>query len=708
MKIDNDSVRRYDHSIVIWGRAESEAVRRRFAPSERDRKDDAWKFQTRRGISTARRQRNRADSRRNALCPPLFRERFPRPTRCRLRLSQLTDYAAKKYGIKEEFKWESFPGFSVLADPETGHWAALLMRTRDESTGEETERCDVKCGQRTLSTIRAPFVTLPFRMTGYRWVGVVFGDETVPETVFSLFDRAIQDDRRRGYTIALNASPSEKTGIYRETPLSAAPAPPPPPREAVPPKILEMKKRFGGRSFGDDRDAESFFRQAKFMEDYEDDAVWTEGFLHYYPTYNDLSLRQLRGYFGWRTRVRKGVYEPIAASLAYLYLYELLCGVGAASPEEAFEKIKAFEAGYLDSGIGEAGIRRNLRRWMFEYAVIHNLPVETALACANPNDRAKDAKLSVLKSPKSHTDEEIFAALLHFGDRSITRTHIFKRDEKEAKRLFAAIWRHLSETCRIEGENFFTACFGKRRSYRWYPLSNAIHWEENPVREADYELSACRSYRCRDGQWREKRYENLHFDRNRLLAVIREADRIFRRRTKAGHYLKEKPSDAWAAPFVEEFFAAEDRARAEAARPKVTLSLSEIEHIRRDAAITRERLLTEEEQDGAEAIRTEPAVPDGANEPPLPAATSGEPIEAAPIDGLDEIHTAILAALIEGKDPAERIRAERLIPSVVADRINEALFEPLGDNALECDGNTIALVEDYRDDIARIFRGETG
>ena len=175
---------------------------------------------------------------------------------------------------------------------------------------------------------------------------------------------------------------------------------------------------------------------------------------------------------------------------------------------------------------------------------------------------------------------------------------------------------------------------------------------------------------------------------------------------KAGHYLKEKPSDAWITSFIEEFFAAEDRARAEAARPTVTLSLSEIEHIRRDAAITRERLLTEEEQDGAEAIQPEPAVPP--NEPPLPSAPSAEPTGTVPAAGLDETHTAVLTALIEGNDPAGRIRAERLIPSVVTDRINEALFELLGDNALECDGNTIALVEDYRDDIAKIVRGETG
>lgn len=626
-----------------------------------------------------------------------------------LELSQLTDYAAKKYGISEEFKWDSFPGFSVLADPVTGSWAALLMRTRDDATGKEIQRCDIRCGQRTLSAIRAPFVTLPFRMTGYRWVGVVFDETTVPEVVFSLFDRAIQSENPRGYTVQLNTSPDTGVELYRETPLPTVGPPPLPAWKEVPAKIIEMKKLFGNGGSGYGRNAERFYRQAKFMEDYEDDAEWTERFTLYYPTYNDLSLRRLRGYFGWRSRVRKGVYGPISASLAYLYLYELLCGIGAAAPEEAFEKMKAFEAGFIDSGVGEPSMRRNLHRWMFEYAVIHHLPAEAALEYADPKDRTKDAHLAVLKVPKAHTDEEIFSALLHFTDRKPMRTMVCKRNEEEAKHLFAAIWRHLSKFCRPNHETFFTSCFGRRHSYRWAPLSNAIHREEKPVRNADYDLSACRSYRCRDGKWREHCYVMLHFNKNRLLAVIRETDRIFRRRAGTGPYLEEKPEDAWLTPFIEEVFDARDRERAEAARPVITLSLSEIEQIRRDADVTCERLMTEEEQGGAVPLPPAEHSALSAGTDPLPSAAggpAGEPNgQAAQVRGLDAAHTAILTALTEGEDAAARIRAERLIPSVVADRINEALFDEIGDNALECDGSTITLVEDYRDDLKRILRG---
>ena len=132
------------------------------------------------------------------------------------------------------------------------------------------------------------------------------------------------------------------------------------------------------------------------MEDYEDDAPWNGEFRRYFTTYHDLNLRQLRGYFTWRTRLRKGDFSPIAASLAYLYLYELLNGIGTSSPEDSLRKMREFEIGFLDSGIGDPGIRGNLRRWMLEYAVLHNVSPALARQYADPALLKKDSALAVL------------------------------------------------------------------------------------------------------------------------------------------------------------------------------------------------------------------------------------------------------------------------------------------------------------------------
>ena len=91
-----------------------------------------------------------------------------------MELSELTAYAEKKFHMQEQHNWSDFPGFSVLADQNTGKWVALLMRQWDYNTGTEIQRCDIKCGQRSLTEISASYLSLPFRMKGKKWVGVKF------------------------------------------------------------------------------------------------------------------------------------------------------------------------------------------------------------------------------------------------------------------------------------------------------------------------------------------------------------------------------------------------------------------------------------------------------------------------------------------------------------------------------------------------------
>ena len=42
------------------------------------------------------------------------------------------------------------------------------------------------------------------------------------------------------------------------------------------------------------------------MADFEDDCPYNGTFKSYFPTYNAMSDRQLRGYFTWRAQVRRG------------------------------------------------------------------------------------------------------------------------------------------------------------------------------------------------------------------------------------------------------------------------------------------------------------------------------------------------------------------------------------------------------------------
>lgn len=669
-----------------------------------------------------------------------------------MELSELTAYAEEKFHISEQRNWRNYPGLSILADPGTGIWIAILMRQWDTDTGTELQRCDIKCGQQCLKEMSEPYLSLPFRMQNKKWVGVIFDDTTNPEVVFHLFDRAVYANEQRGYTITLDHSriepsasrlKSEEPGTLRrqtagrvpthhDTALPPAKTVPPAADPQIPDRIRKMQKLYEYRNNSFAQKCKNFYRQGKFMEDYEDNAPWSGEFRHYFPTYHDLNVRQLRGYFTWRTRARKGDFSPLAASLVYLYIYELLNGIGADGPEDSIKKLREFEIGFLDAGLGNPGMRRNLHRWMLGFSIVHNFPPEQARAYADPSVLERDALLAILQNTEESSDEEIFSALCSFGAKKLEQSPVIKRDAQKGKHLFAAVWRSASRQILPNGKDLFSACFGERRSHPWHPLANAVYYERQQHADTDYVLAPNRIYHCRSGLWQEECYDKPRFDRKRFHALLRETDRLLRLYLKIGHYLKEDPNEAWAAPYINEAIQAEQRARLDNARKAVTINLSDLEQIRQDSLVTRDSLLTEEElADGTEkriaptqlaakktpqpekATRAEkPTRPEEATQlkkaprPEEADETRETDTENCPIEALDPQHTRILRMLLEGTSPETYIEAHHLMPSVVADTINEALFDEIGDNVLECDGNAITMIEDYREDLLELFGGK--
>ena len=674
-----------------------------------------------------------------------------------MNLSELTAYAEEKYHIREEQKWDDFRSFSVLTDPETRKWVALMMRQWDYETGNELCKCDIKCGRQILTEIKEPYVTNAFRMRGEKWAGVIFDDRTEPEVVFKLFDEAIRIGRAGSYTVVLEEGKREESSgaggkVFRDTllPLEAMRGNYDKSRfrerqeenkkarpqthvrlnnepRTIPTRILEMMQLYEYRSSSFENKCRNFVRQGKFMEDYEDDAPWNSEVKRYFATYHDLNINQLRGYFAWRTRVRRGEFHPITMSLAYMYIYELLNMIGAKTPEEAIRKMREFEKGFLDSGIGDRSMRENLHRWIMEFAVLSGSPKEEVLPLIAPDLIERDRQLMVLRKPSEHSDEEVFGALNALTGGKTEKSSVFLKEPERGIHLFAEVWRYMAEHYDDCGWDIFAACFGKLRKFPWHPLANAVYMDQKKREEAEYKVTECRKFVCKNGEWSEIRYDELFFDRYRVHAIVHEADRQIRRYLKAGHYLKVKKGEEWITPYVEAVIEADRAAAKEAAKPKITIDLSGLDKIRRDAQITRDSLLTEDEKrEQAPDQALEQAIgqvmkhaPELTENPvshheeqqivqaelPEAAEHSREEEKTAVIEipSLDETHAQILVSVMRGEPVAGLIREKALMPSVVADAINEALFDEIGDNVLTCEGDEITLVEDYREDLESIL-----
>ena len=448
--------------------------------------------------------------------------------------------------------------------------------------------------------------------------------------------------------------------------------------EDIPARIRKMYSLFEYEGGFMQVRAGNFYRQALFMQDYEDDVPWKGNYTYYFPTYHSLTVSQLRGYFSWRTRIRRGEYCPIPTSIAYLYIYELLNGIG-------------------------------LHRWIFELAVVHNLPLESAKLYLDPELIRRDEAISILLHPEMHTDEEVFSALCILGGDKLSKSPAALYPEK-GKQLFREAWLAVSSHDFGDGTDFHTLCFGVRKMRPWYPFANAVYyWQEEPE-DREYAVDECRIYCCRNGSWLSESYEKLHFDKTLFQSFLRETDRMLRLYLKTGRYLKEKEADAWASPFISAVIDEDRRLAEEAARPKITIDLSDLDRIRRDALKTRDSLLTKEE---LEELRALPAREDPEELKPLPAKEVPEEAEVPVYEDirtepelpLDPVQIRILLRLLRGNSPADIIREHHLMPSLVADAVNEAMYDEFGDTVISCDDDELSLVEDYREDLAQMLEG---
>ena len=685
-----------------------------------------------------------------------------------MELAELTAYAEAIYHIREERRSADEPGFSALRDPRSGKIVALLMRQWDPETGELMERCDLRCGQLSVPPGLVPWIDASLRMRGPDWIGLRFDDRTDPEVVFRLLDRAMDLGTQHGATVILENRHTEGPAVHRDTPLPFAAGLRPKLREEVPELLRQMRRLYQYGSGSGEEIARNFLRQGTFMESYEDDLPWEGEFTCFFPTYHDLNTRQLRGYFTWRAAVRRGVFEPVPASVVYIYLYELLNGIGAGSTEEIFRQLAAFEAGYLDAGFGNSRMQANLRRWQLDLAVLKDLPQQTARQFADPEILGFDEALAALKKPREHTDAAVFAALCRFGGKKTAQSPVLTGDPDRGMHLFAEAWRIACANFRENGRSLFPLCFGERQTRRWYPMENAVYCMDERPENRDYSLNPCRTYSCRDGVWQVRAYQKTHFDMDRFRSFLHETELQLRRYLKTGRYLRERPDGGWVRPFVTAAIT-DDRCAAEkAARPKIEIDLSGLAKIRTDALATRDSLLIDEEEDllappapadseAAPAFSAEPAAfvsapklsagsaPDAASAPgpeptaasnpgtaaiagpgtppvsvpvyvPEPKPLSGPGIVPAPEQAcgpkagspdlpLDAVQTEILRILLRGGSPAELLSARHIMPSLAADAINEALYDEIGDTVLLCEDDVLSLVEDYAEDINELLGG---
>lgn len=507
-------------------------------------------------------------------------------------------------------------------------------------------------------------------------------------------------------------------------------------------------------------EAELFYRQGQLMADFEDDCPYNGTFKSYFPTYNAMSDRQLRGYFTWRAQVRRGTVEETSTSFAFLYLYELICGIGVDDPLDGFNKIKAFWDAYRAF---EPGIDRFARVWLQDYTVFHGLdpkllrdsktvmfdnalielrraardlafvPASSDLAPA----RRKASEPTLPLPPDEAGEERLMAAIDALSTYNLNNSRLDRGHHRDLRHVACAVYVRMAryyDTHRKTG--IVASLFGEETAMPYTMFASAVFFAPERHEDCEYRLDPIHIYRCQNGFWECMRIHGSRQKSSKLGEMMRACDQRLRLALDPTHPLKEEKVPKYLAKIIDDEIVAWLSWDAAHQPVKIDIDLSQLGHIRSAAAQTREALLIDEEREddapaevdtaGSEQPKAEPAADafvelvaapirqDETDEPtisteqfgvvapllaPTPAVVSTAPAGTA--TALDPAADAYLRALLEqnAAQTASAVAQSGQSEDMLVDTINEALFDLVGDTVIEFGAAGPQIIEDYEADV---------
>ena len=492
-----------------------------------------------------------------------------------------------------------------------------------------------------------------------------------------------------------------------------------------------------------------FVAQARLAASYEDDSAPSPfGVRYRYSvSYRDLSNEELRGYFAWRTAWRAHREDRIPYTYGHILAAELVNGIGAEPGMPCLQELIRLHdrATELDADGMSSGLALDARRWIRDYAVLHDLPAELATsaderAFAQAVATLRTAERAVLceagargltpKDMPAHvpTDADVWKAMAALSSYNVERSPFLRNNPQSAAAVGAAAFRALAKHCgKRRKTNLVDGLVGWESNVGWFPFPDLPCTLPKELPSPTYRIDACTRVTTLAGRWFICRgYEHAGKSRD-LGRILRAMDRQMREDWDDPRALKPRPLAKYLEKIIVQASAEQRQRELEAESRKIVIDLSKLGDIRAAAATTREALLVDEE------IEDEPAAP--APAAPVPtaqpshagekgvapsAATSplaggtisadapaaqGGPDDAAGGDmpcGLNGLELEVIARVSEGRGFSDLLGPGRPMASVLVDSINEKLFDELGDTAIEYVDGEPRLVPDYVEDVRDI------
>ncbi len=462
--------------------------------------------------------------------------------------------------------------------------------------------------------------------------------------------------------------------VYRDEPILRTAAQM---ANATPPEYREMRRIAKGDGAYRGSNARIFYEQGRFMEDHEDDFDYQGEFVRYFPTYQVMTDAQLRGYFSWRTKVRRGTVEKTSLSFAFVYIYELLNGIGVSSPEDGLHTLKKFRETY---GKIDSQIIRYLDIWLKDYVVYNNLDKSLLDGFS---DEVTDNTILTLLNYKSHSADELFSVLSSLSSYNLEGSKFFKQYPGDVKNVVYCVFSELSDYYVKNRENSLCERLcGKIYASSYTMFRSAVFYHRTERNSFVYEISDIHRYKCENESWHCERFFGYGGKNKQIGELLKAVDCGMRRKYDFKSTLNTGKTTKIVQDITDKEIGRYLRIKVEASLPRIEIDVSKLQNIRAAALETQEKLIVDEPEEE------------------LSQLSQG----AGNSTNLGDAEYGFMCCLLYGRPYGDFIRSQGLMLSVLVDSINEKLFEAFSDTVIVYNGDVPELVADYIDELKGIIK----
>jgi len=481
------------------------------------------------------------------------------------------------------------------------------------------------------------------------------------------------------------------------------------------------------------QDVKLFYRQGRFMEDFTDDYEQITPLSMYSPSYQRLGYDQLRTYFTWRTKVWQGQYSDISHAYVFLYIYELLSGIGVNDPEDGLYKLVGLWKAYQER---LPTLDDYVPSWLKDYHVYYELPHTFGEFVERHNLRPYYVHLTMFDLNQDTALDDWLAV----GSYDISKSKFYKDNSELMRVAFHAGVSAIDVLCRNIGRALEDLFYFKSSPISWYPFEEAMFysptfWE--PQVNKEVYISPYEVYICYQNRWTAHKKTPYKHKDDLIGYFVKIMEQHLREIIgfKSSFFVSvNKLSSACAilegmgTSLAELSQLLHDKAKEahyELTRIVVNVDKSNLVRIREEAEVTQDKLIVAEAEvllcdtrlgastgqalafSTTEEISSESSLPQPPGIKELTGQDSNDTKMSSPWVILKAALTATeLAALQIAIINPENIKSfameNDIMPEILADGINEKAMDSIGDNILEY-SDVMAIYDEYIHEIENLF-----